>query len=375
MIRLEIKKTFFIQTINSFTVGVISIALPLLLSERKINIAEIGLIFSIYPIIFQLSRLSFGILSDFFGRKIFFVTNSFMTILSGLAYYFARTPIGFLFGKATEGLKDGSIWSVNRACILDNHRDKIEGLIHLRSFASVFEAIGSLLAGFLITWIFYYNTLLLCAILGILLIPVSFTMRNLRRKHFSFENFLGALDLRKKTKKFKELFLLFLILGIANGIIADYVFTLFLKQGGLKVEMVGIVLGMSLLLQGAATYFFVGMKFKKLLILSGVLYPLILILMGYVNIFVASFLLVMFGIANGITVNINEGFFSMATSSDSYGAEIGLLMTSFHVARTLSLFASGFLIIAYGFSSVFEISSVVFLIFALFSYRMLKDKD
>lgn len=63
----------FIQVLNSFISGVLSIVLPLAMRERNIEIATIGLIFASLPMIFQLARIFFAVLSDFLGRKLFFI--------------------------------------------------------------------------------------------------------------------------------------------------------------------------------------------------------------------------------------------------------------------------------------------------------------
>jgi MFS family permease len=113
------------------------------------------------PIIFQLSRMFFAFLSDFLGRKLFFVLKGFLSMISSLLYYLACTPLDFLAGKITEGVGDASLWAVNRAFILE--KIKIQKvLVYLRTIDYVSVAIGCLLAGFLIKLVSYRNTLMFC---------------------------------------------------------------------------------------------------------------------------------------------------------------------------------------------------------------------
>jgi MFS family permease len=65
----QVKHALFIQGTTAFVSGALSILIPIVLLERNISIQNIGLIFAIYPIVFQLARISFDIISDFFGRK------------------------------------------------------------------------------------------------------------------------------------------------------------------------------------------------------------------------------------------------------------------------------------------------------------------
>ena len=125
----QVRTVLLIQVLNSFVAGVLGIALPLMMDERNIGIATIGLIFASLPIIFQLSRIFFATVSDFWGRKLFFILNGFLGAISGAIFYLAHTPLEFLFGKVMEGTKDGSLWAVNRAFLLE--KGESLSLIHI----------------------------------------------------------------------------------------------------------------------------------------------------------------------------------------------------------------------------------------------------
>lgn len=95
----QVRVVIFIQILNSFVSGILGIALPLMMKERNIDIVTIGLVFASLPMIFQLGRLFFATVSDFWGRKLFFVLNGFLGVISSAIYYLARTPLEFVFGK------------------------------------------------------------------------------------------------------------------------------------------------------------------------------------------------------------------------------------------------------------------------------------
>lgn len=374
MVFLEIKKGFLLQIIESFIVGVLTIVLPLLMKERNISIVEIGIIFSIQPIIFQLVRLSFSILSEFYGRKVFFVFNSIITVLSNLTYYLAYSPLSYAFGKIMEAVKDGSFWSVNRAYIMDHSEDKKKRLVHLRIFSSSFEALGNLAAGFLIVWLFYQNTLLFLVFVGALSIPISLSLKDFARSRFSFAKAFKSMDFRNRTKEFKKFLALFLISGISDGFIAGYVFTVFLSSIGMNAEFIGIVLAAKLLITGICAYFFTKTDIIRLLLIGGMMYCVSLLLLGFSNTVFAVAVLVLLGAANGLIINVSEAFLSSITSGEAYAADIGLLLTSFHIGRTASLFSSGFVIASYGFPTVFVLSSAAYAFFTFLTYKVVKRK-
>jgi len=170
-----------VQFFNSFVNSILAFALPLMMKERNIDIVTIELVFASTPMIFQLMRMFFATLSDFWGRKLLFVLNGFLRVVSSSIYYLAHTPLEFLFGKVVEGIKDGSLWAVNRPFLLENSESKWRVLIYLRTTRYVSYSIGSLLAGFLIVWLFYERTVTLCVMVGTFVVPLSLLLASSMR--------------------------------------------------------------------------------------------------------------------------------------------------------------------------------------------------
>jgi MFS family permease len=365
------RKAFFIQGIDSFVSGILTILLPLLMLERGIDIISIGLIYSALPIIFQLTRLAFAILSDFIGRKIFFLLNGILRVFYTLIYYFAFSPLEFLFGKIAEGTSSASLWAVNRAFVLEQNKERLKGLIEMRVFDFISGALGTLIAGFLIVFLFYSNALIFCIFISFLSIPASLKISEKKKKSFQIKEILEILDISKKTKIFKKALIIFFILGLSLGLTAYYVFPLFLKENGYDTESIGLILGIQAFINGISLYYFSKrFSFKKIIIYSAILYFSFLLLLCFLKNFWVGLILIAFGLANGLLTAGIEGIFSRTTTNGfAYGTDIGLLMTTFHIGRTLSLGFSGFLISFYGFPILFIISAFIFL---LYSFLVLK---
>jgi len=365
-----------IQFLNSFISGVLMIALPLLMRERDISIVTIGLIFACLPMIFQLTRIVFAVVSDFLGRKLFFVLNGFLNILSSSVYYLAYTPLQFLLGKVTEGTKSASLWAVNRAFLLEESGGKRKTLVHLRASAYVSMAVGSLLAGVLIAWLSYTNTLLLCVLVGTAVVPTSFLLTERKEKRsFSRKRALRYLDLRNKGKTFTIFLLLFFVMGLSFGFAGGYVFPLFLRENGFNAEAIGVLLGVQTLLAGFSIYALSRkIKLERLILLSGSLYSLSLLLLGFSSHLLAASLVILFGLADGLVGGGSEGILAKITKEESYGTDIGLLMMGLHAGTTVSLATSGFLIAAWGFTAPFLLSALIFPVFYISAYSLLKQQ-
>jgi len=364
----------FIQVLNSFVGGILGVALPLMMRERNIDIVTIGFVFASMPMIFQLGRMSFATVSDFWGRKPFFVLQGWLGVISYSIYYLAYTPLDFLFGKVIEGTKDGSLWAVNRAFLLEKSENKWRTLVHLRTTAYISFAVGSLLAGFLVVGFLYEGTLMLCVIIGAFAIPLPLLLVRRRKKKLNVTEALHFLDFRKKKRIFKICLALFFVMGISIGFLSGFVFPLFLSDNGFDTQTIGVLLGLQILLAGLFSYIFAGrFKIRKLILITGVLYTIVLTLLGFSSSALAGVLVVVYGISEGLLSIVHEGILSRVTNEESYGTDIGLLMMGLHSGRTVSLAMTGLLISMLGFVAPFLLSASIFVIFYVASYFVLKE--
>jgi MFS family permease len=369
----QVKNVFLIQVFNSFVGGILGVVLPLMMEARKVDIVTIGFVFASMPIIFQILRMFFATVSDFWSRKSFFVLNGFLGVVSSLIYYFAHTPLEFLFGKVSEGTTGASLWSVNRAFLLEISEDRWAVLVHLRTVSFISSAVGSLIAGFLIVWLMFEGTLISCALIGGLVIPIALLLASGIKQKFSIAEALHFLDFRNKGRVFKVFLVLFLIMGFSFGFRGGFVIPLFLSRNGFDVELIGVLLGFQMLIAGLFSFLFARrVSLEKLILTNGILTTLTLLLLSFSGSALAGVLLLALGIMAGLSVIGEEGLLSKITSKDSYGIDIGLLWMGFHVGETLSLALAGILISVGGFLVPFLLSALIYIPFYVTSYLMLK---
>jgi MFS family permease len=362
-----------IQILHSFVSGIFGVALPLMMMARKIDIAVIGFVFASMPLIMQLGRMLFATVSDFYGRKPFFVANGVLGAVSGLAYYFASTPLGFLFGKIVEGTKEGAVWAVNRAFLLEKNGGHWRILVYLRTVVYIALAFGSLLAGFFVVLFLYEGTMLLCALIGIFSVLVSLLLVSEKKEKFSREKALHFLDFRKKGKMFKIFLVLFFVIGFSSGFVG-YVIPLFLEINGFTIETIGIIIGAQVLLAGLFSYLFAKTtKMRQLILWSGVLFSATFILLGFSNAVLASALVVFYGVVEGTICIGHEGILPRICAKESYGIDIGLLMMGLHVGETFSMALSGILIDTWGFAVPFLLAASTYVVFYVGAYLILKE--
>lgn len=368
----QLNSIFSIQIINSLINGILTIALPLLMLSRGVDIISMGLIYASLPIIFQLTRLFFATLSDVKGRKLFFVSNGILNVLTLFTYYLAFSPLEFLLGKIVQGTRSASLWAVNRPSILDRVKEKRKALSKLMSLNHISDALGRLISGFLIVWLLYENLILFCVSLAVLILLISLSLKEIRTEKTETRSLLHFLDLRKKDKAFKRFLISFFFLGLSQGLITGYIFPLFLEESGFEPVTTGILLGFQILLSGIVLNLLSRTNLKKILLYGGSFYSFMLFLIGFSGYTMAAVFTVLFGFAMGITHLLPEGIFSMMAKKESYGSDIGLLLTGLHAAKTISLGLSGLVIAVLGFPLLFCFSSIIFIIFLNVTHYNLK---
>jgi MFS family permease len=345
-----------------------------MMKERQIDVVTVGFVYAAMPIIFQFGRMLFATFSDFWGRKLFFLSSGLFAVASGLIYYAAYAPLEYLSGKVVEGTKDGTLWAVNRAFLLEQDNGQLKTLIRLRTIVYVAYAVGSFAAGYLVALILFEGTMLLCAAFGAVVVLVALTLERERKEKFDFSKALHFLDFRKKEKLFKKFLILFCMMGVSLGLIGGFVLTWYLDASGFNLEAIGLIIGMQILLAGIFTHLFSRTtRTRQSILLGGIMFAAIFLILGFTAPILAAVLIVFYGATQGIASIGQEAIASRISDKRSYGTDIGLLWTGFHMAESISLALTGIMISQWGFTLPFILSALTYLIFAVGSYFSLKE--
>ncbi|MBS3055266.1 MAG: MFS transporter [Candidatus Aenigmarchaeota archaeon] len=368
----KIRNILFIQGIYAFVDGILIIVIPLLMIERKINIVTMGLIFASLPITFQLLRFFFATLSDHYGRKKFVILHGITTAFSSTIFYFAYTPLQFLAGKLTQSIKDASIWGINRPMVLDHAENKKRGLIFLRMFDYIFGALGILIAGFLIAYFFFPNTILFAILMGLFVFPFAFFLKDQKTSGGSLKKLTSSLNFMKKEPVFKKVMIFWFIMGLSDGFATAYIFPLFLSQNSFSPELIGVLLGLQSLIAGFSVFLFRKLKITTAMALA-LSYAALLFMIPNFTGTILSIMIILIGVTGGFITSSGEGIMSRITSSKSYGTDIGTLLLGYHFARTINLSISGWLIASYGFVTLFSLSAIFFVVGTFYGLRNIRE--
>ena len=137
--------------IEQFKYGALTLALPLYLMSRGVEVRDVGLVLSLLPLAFVLIRLVASVFADVMGVKIFFIFSMALQALTSLIYSYAVLPIHFAIGKLAEGADEACFWAVDRTAIIARSHEK-KSLAFMGTVREFGGAIGILGAGLMITY-------------------------------------------------------------------------------------------------------------------------------------------------------------------------------------------------------------------------------
>jgi hypothetical protein len=222
--------------------------------------------------------------------------------------------------------------------------------------------------------ILFEGTMLICATFGAAVVLVALTLERERKSKFEFSKALNFLDFRKKEKLFRKFLILFCIMGASLGLVGGFVFTWYLDGSGFNLEAIGLIIGLQILLAGVFTHLFSKTtRTKQTILLSGILFTATFLILGFTSPLLAAALLIFYGAIQGIASIGQEAIASKISDKRSYGTDIGLLWTGFHLTESISLALTGIMISQWGFTAPFILSALTYLIFAIGSYFSLKE--
>jgi len=372
------KRILAVTFFNHFVSGGLALIIPLLLLERNVDLAEIGVIMSILPLGFLAVRLFLAALADQLGwARFYLLLNWPGTFLSTLIYFIANSTPAFLLGKVVEAVKVSSYWAVNRTAIFSLSPEQKEREA-TRNIAVLWlsTALGSAAAGIGITFMGFPFTLgVLIFAAAIMGIPAALLWRT-RGKSAKPEIDKTFALLNPKGRS--RLFWLTSFVLVFNSL-AFYPLTALLlpafmaQQLGYGYITIGIAFMLSNLVSSAVAFGTLKMPFgvERVVLQSFVALFAAVLLINSGSYFLALFLAL--ALANGLGIGFFESMVAKATEDrQTVSVDIGLLHVPMRLAEFVSVLSAGFAAESFGYLPVFAASGIFFTVFSVLSFAILK---
>lgn len=370
-----------ISFLNYLLAGALTLLIPLLLIERNMNLAEVGMILSVLPLVFLVARLVFAAIADHVGwLHIFLLANWPTAVGSIVIYYFATSAPVFLAGKIAEGLRESSYWAVIRTAIYQVAPQKAgKEAIKNNAVLWIATAVGSAVVGLSIGYLGFSLSLVILALTALLLgIPVLM-LRKSSIKVDTQKNWkvLAALIPKGRTK----LFWLGSAALMFNSLSAYPLVSLLLPAYmnlilGYNYLTIGLLFLLYNAVAGIAAFFSLRRSLSPQLALAlTVLSVTASVFLTFDNAAFTMSLLVL-AFVRGYSIGYFEyTIIKVTRNSSNISVDIGLIHVPQRIAEFASLMFAGYLAQTIGYAPVFVALGSCFGLYVLIARYVIKKSD
>ncbi len=368
-----VKRIFTINFFDSFSFGITTVAIPLLMLEKNISLAAIGMVFALAPIAKLAVRLVSSALADERGERAFYSLNAIANAAQAVAYWFANSAFGFGIGKAIDGARESFIWAVNRTSIISASPHKehfvLGGMVSGRA---VYFALGSLAVGLLYPVGGFGMLLAAIAILGVVSLYFSFGVKNTPH-HERSKVKLSELSMLGRERLFYETSAAIMFGSTFYNAIVYFITPLFFKLNGYSLAEIGGFYAVYFLLFGGVLNFLSHRKIGSgwTAAVGSALFLAALVGMGFAGREMLPWFFFLMAIGDGHLALIWEQIiYLQVKKSRTRSTDVALL----HAPAAIALFfisgVSGFVAEKYGFAPIFLAGALTLLVFGIWSFRL-----
>lgn len=367
------KRIFAVTFLNHFVSGGLALIVPLLLLERGVSLAEIGLVISILPLVFLVVRLFLAAFADQIGwARFYLLLNWPGALFSTLIYSIANSTPAFLMGKVVEAVRESSYWAVNRTAIFSlSPRKKAAGATKNAAILSLSRAFGSAASGVALALIGFSLTLsLLVSASAAVVIPAAMLWRAQRMKSkMRALRTVNLLDPRGKGKTFWLISFTMLFFRLAFYPLLALLLPVFMaRQLGYNYITIGVAFMFYGLLTACVTFsaLRIALGIRRVVVQSVIALSVTSLLADAGSYFLALFL--MLAVADGLGKGFFESIIAKATKNEqTVSVDIGLLHIPMRIAEFSSVLFAGFAVQSFGFMPIFAASGAFFTVFSVLS--------
>ena len=372
------KRILAITFLNFFIKGGLTLAIPLLLLDRNVDLVEIGVVISVLPIVFMIVRLLMAIIADSKGwNRFYLLLNWPWSVLSTFVYFIASSTPMFLLGKFLEALKESSYWAISRTAIF-SLSPKREGKEAARNIGVLLfsTAVGSAVAGIGIAYFGFSLTFsILIVAAGFIAIPAALLWKNPKKNFKQSHLRLGEIvNPRKKGKMFWFVSITSVFFSLAFFPLLNLLLPVFMvQQIGYDYLTVGIAYMLynfiaSIVILGTLRF---SLGIKRVILQSSIALFATFLLASSNPYFLAPFLAL--AVTQGLGWIFYESIIAKATKDQpNVSVDIGLLIVPLRFAEFGSVLYAGLIAQNLGYAPVFASSGIFFLVFSVLAFYLLR---
>jgi MFS family permease len=365
------RKIFGLNFLDAFVGGAILVAVPLLIVERGISLGLAGIIFSLAAVGSAFLPLVFAMHSESSGIRRFYFANGIANALQALSYLLAHSWPFIAMGKVSEGVGQAAIWAVNRASVLDDPLSTHHTLGGLISGRVIYYALGSLMAGLLISGLgfdFLFAFLLLVS-LGAVVASTRLWSGGREKKHAllpKFEEIIGGF--RNRRMSFYQTVFVLCAGSVMYVAVMYLALPIYMKTSGFGAAQIATYFGAYFLIMGLVLHMASRHKVPARVLVPAGGFFFVSSLLGMAFLPAQYLPWLFFGMA------IGDGMYALLWEELIYGEvkdsrrkalDIALLRLPLSMLTIVVLAVAGFAIEGFGFSAIFLAAALSFAIYGM----------
>jgi hypothetical protein len=369
-----LRRIYALNYMDAFIAGIVAIAIPVIMVERGIDIASIGLIFAIAPVLRLAVRLASSAAADRVGERLFYTLNSASNLAQAVCYAIGST-FGFAAGKLFDGARESFILSVNRTSVLSfAPNEKHIGTAQLISGRLIANAGGSLAVFLLMPLGGFDGLLLVIAALSVAMLFISSRIPNThsgKKTAYSLKELL----MLGKGRRFYETATAMMVGSTFYAVMFYIAMPIFLRFNGFSLQEIGFMYAVYLLLFGTLMGAISRREVKigGLALAGGLIFAASLTGISFAGRETIPFIFIFMSLGDACLAILWERIIYLeAKGSGSMSTDIALLHFPAGIAGIFTIGASGFIIQQFGFGAIFGLTAVSLAAFAAWSAHLSK---
>ena len=366
-----VKRIFGINFFDAFIAGAMTVVVPLMMADRGISIAMIGLVFGAAPILKLLVRIYASMLADTVGERLVYVLSALGNFGQSVSFAFATTPLGFGIGKTFDAVRESTLWAVNRASVISAAPEERHfALGGMLSGRYVYSALGSLSVGILFAAGGYNLLLATAAALSVFILLAALGVKSTNVKGVRVK--LSDFSYKGRSRVFLETAGAMLLGGACYSATIYAIIPIYFLGLGLSLGQIGALYAGYFLIEGSVLNAVSQKKIStmKIAYASAAMFVVCLLGMALMPYAAAAFFLVM-AIGDGaLTIAWEELNFRIASKSKRRATDLTAVSIPSYIGIAVVTGASGFVAASFGYLPIFAACAVSEAGFALWCLRL-----
>jgi MFS family permease len=343
--------------------------------DRGVPIEAVGFVVALGPLTFAVLRVTFAAIAEEIGTRAINLLYSISSAASIILYLVFPTSAGFASAGILGGMHSSAFWAVVRTdtvkAIKGDHGHAFAYLAFIRQLV---DGLARLAMGFLLVWLAFQGTFLLLlalCIVMLLIIPA-------RKERLCIPDGKSVLRhiFKPRPKSFWAASAILTALWLPINAVSGFFLPVYLVKGlDMGYAEAGILVAMFSI--ATAIVSFLAMQWKR----GWLVFAIALMVPGMALIpFASGFLLpllLLVALGNGCATVIAEYILAgQVKRSDNVSADIGAIFVPLKFVEFALFAASGFMIVLWGFASVFLVCAVCVAVFVVaFLLRQLPSRS